>query len=617
LSELRRRSSLSGALGAAAVLAFCLAAHPVPALAGPTFTVASSADFPKKPLSGPACQSTGPNSVCTLRAAIETANAVGTGATIEVPSNLGTYALTPVNGPLQLMVGATIEGTGGQSPRVDGAAAVPPLILITTAATTITGLTFQNGLGGGILAVGGGDVILNAVTVSGITGNPAVFVSGSLTMSGSNVTQNLSGGLLVFGNATVSNSSITHNDQAGGMLVFGTLAMTGGSVTDNQSTANGGGLSTLTMATVAGTIFARNTSTGVGGALNVTGTATLTDLKVTDNVGVVGAGGVLVDGSGGLASATITGSTFSGNTSQGDGGGIGVVTGGLTLSGSTLNGNSSTAGAGGGIAAVESKVALTNDTLSGNTAPSFSGGGIIQESLGFASTHQKASPKPAIALAQSRLQAVRAVLATYKAAATTLPPSVTAPARAPRATPDGLTIESLTISGNSAGSGGGLANSVGMALTVHNSIVAGNTSTAANPDCLGPMTSAGFNLESATDCAFTGNGDKQRSNPQLAPLAANGGPSNTMALMPGSAATDAGDPACPPPAIDQRGVTRHLGPRCDIGAFEGVPVTVTSLPAPPITGHPADADAAWLRVTALAGILAVMVLISMATVVRS
>jgi len=32
---------------------------------------------------------------------------------------------------------------------------------------------------------------------------------------------------------------------------------------------------------------------------------------------------------------------------------------------------------------------------------------------------------------------------------------------------------------------------------------------------------------------------------------------------------------CPPPATDQRGVTRPQGPACDIGAFEVVATTAT------------------------------------------
>ena len=54
----------------------------------------------------------------------------------------------------------------------------------------------------------------------------------------------------------------------------------------------------------------------------------------------------------------------------------------------------------------------------------------------------------------------------------------------------------------------------------------------------------------------------------LGPLADNGGPTLTHALLAGSPAIDAADTAvCP--ATDQRGVARDAA--CDVGAFEFVP----------------------------------------------
>ena len=55
--------------------------------------------------------------------------------------------------------------------------------------------------------------------------------------------------------------------------------------------------------------------------------------------------------------------------------------------------------------------------------------------------------------------------------------------------------------------------------------------------------------------------------PILGPLADNGGPTLTMALLPGSPAIDAGDTSLAP-ATDQRGFPRPAGLAADIGAFE-------------------------------------------------
>ena len=65
--------------------------------------------------------------------------------------------------------------------------------------------------------------------------------------------------------------------------------------------------------------------------------------------------------------------------------------------------------------------------------------------------------------------------------------------------------------------------------------------------------------------------------PLLAPLADNGGPTLTHALLEGSPAIDAGDPSfTPPPDYDQRGVgfPRVLGDAIDMGAFELLTVEV-------------------------------------------
>jgi len=66
--------------------------------------------------------------------------------------------------------------------------------------------------------------------------------------------------------------------------------------------------------------------------------------------------------------------------------------------------------------------------------------------------------------------------------------------------------------------------------------------------------------------------------PKLGPLAANGGPTFTMALLSGSPAIDRIQPDLAPP-IDQRDGTRPVNDLSDIGAYEfGAAVTVTPTP---------------------------------------
>ncbi|GAB4171185.1 MAG: hypothetical protein Kow0020_05800 [Wenzhouxiangellaceae bacterium] len=148
---------------------------------------------------------------------------------------------------------------------------------------------------------------------------------------------------------------------------------------------------------------------------------------------------------------------------------------------------------------------------------------------------------------------------------------------------DGTTrIFNSTFTGNIAASGGGAIWNTG-SLEIYNSTIAGNaghaiTGTGAvglvntiiagnDLNCSGSIVDVGGNLQfggsQPTSCGAT----MPVADPLLDVLADNGGPTRTMALLPGSPAIDAGiNVLCPP--VDQRGVTRPQGPACDIGAFE-------------------------------------------------
>jgi hypothetical protein len=131
-----------------------------------------------------------------------------------------------------------------------------------------------------------------------------------------------------------------------------------------------------------------------------------------------------------------------------------------------------------------------------------------------------------------------------------------------------LAMNNSTVSGNSAG---GIVN--GGTATLQNSIVANNSGS----NCGGTITSHGYNLSSDGTCNFNHAGDLDNHDPMLGPLQNNGGPTPTMAPLSGSLAIDAGNPSgCTDGQgqllkTDQRGQPRPNKEDtggCDMGAYE-------------------------------------------------
>jgi hypothetical protein len=148
------------------------------------------------------------------------------------------------------------------------------------------------------------------------------------------------------------------------------------------------------------------------------------------------------------------------------------------------------------------------------------------------------------------------------------------------------TLTNCTVSGNSARYSGGLAN-IGGTTTLANTIVAANsTGSSSGPDAHGAFTSQGNNLIGETD-GSSGWVSSDRTgtlaqplNPLLAPLGNYGGPTQTMALLPGSPAIDAGNNVLIPAGVttDQRGLSRIVDSAVDIGSFEsqGFAISIVS-----------------------------------------
>lgn len=137
-----------------------------------------------------------------------------------------------------------------------------------------------------------------------------------------------------------------------------------------------------------------------------------------------------------------------------------------------------------------------------------------------------------------------------------------------------MTVTNSTFSGNT-GSGGAIFNNG--TSTLYNTIIAGGGAGGNCSPTPNPVTDGGGNLSDDNTCNF-GSGTNSGSNvpdtgPEglnLAALAANGGPTQTIALLPSSVAISTGVIAdCP--ATDQRGVTRPItgqAPSCSSGAYQ-------------------------------------------------
>jgi hypothetical protein len=470
-------------------------------------------------------------------------------------------------------------GRGGSAPGgglyVNGSS-----LTIASSAIGTNQATGGNGGLGGSNGVGqaGGLYNLGTLTVSNSTlsGNSAqvegggIYNTGSLTVSNSTLSANSatsgSGGAIDNrGALTISHSTLSGNSAngaytsngGGGIYNSGTLTVSDSTLSGNSANfagSVGGGIYNFGTLTVSDSTLSGNSARGYGGGIYNNGTLTVSDSTLSGNSATYGGG--ISNWSG---TVTLSSSTVSSNSATGDGTGLGggiYNNGTLTVSDSTLSSNSAVSG-GGGIFNYRGTVTVSDSALTGNVAP-FSGGNggaIANEDEGT------------LAVSNSTLSGN---LASHAGGGI-----FTAVTHA-------VTLTNATLTDNRANRGGGLDVGSGSPVVLHNTLIADNFRGANGTnrdDVYGKLDLGGdYNLigdgTGMTGLSHGVNGNLVGSasnpiDPLLEPLADNGGPTLTHALLPGSPAIDAGNNAYATD-WDQRGpgYPRVVNGIIDIGAFE-------------------------------------------------
>jgi chitodextrinase len=407
-----------------------------------------------------------------------------------------------------------------------------PLSVTTPTAPPCSAAGLSSAISAANATSGGGTVTLTA-------GCTYTLTSAGPAPDGATGLPAITGTVTVEGNgATITRSTApgtTHfrlfDVAQGGSLTLRNLTLANGLADDGVN--GGGAVYNHGALTVTGGTFSSNSSpasTGTSGGA-IENSGTL-------QVGTsLFTGGVAQEGGGvfNQSTATITQSTFTDNTATIFGGGALLnAFGTMTVTTSTFVGNS---GPGGGVLDNDTTATISDSTMYGNTGGSH-GGGAVQN---FGT----------------------------------------------------LTLTTSTLSGNSSPFGANIYNYGSSQITVSSTIVADGQS---GSNCGGSaVVDGGYNLDTASSCGFTSaQGSRGNAAPQLQPLAANGGPTRTMALTPGSPAVDvipSATQGCSGTG-DQRGVSRPQGAACDIGAYELLSTgSDTQAPTVP-TGLTADSTTA-------------------------
>lgn len=403
------------------------------------------------------------------------------------------------------------------------------------------------------------------------------------------------GAILSWGDLWLKNLIIEANGASYGGAIYsadGSLSIEDSLLRANQASNNGGAIAVSEAGlTVSASLFSANQANLNGGAIALKDSGvTLDQLTLNTNQAGEAGGAIYLQNS----SLTLSNSSFDGNTSLLDGGALASIESSLTLSNSSFTKNNSQNN-GGALALNEvSHGTLSQLNLVGNQANN-NGGAIFHDlASSFQITFSNLQTNHAAAggaiynlgqleLGESSVVSNSATLAgggLHDASnADSTIRNTTFSANQSAANGGGITklgsgslsIVHTTIANNSAQvESGGISHTAG-SLTISHTLIAENKA-ATGKDCVGTLASAGFNLiETSAGCTLANpqSSDLLDQAAQLEALGDNGGLTLSHGLQASSPALDSGSAVSSEcAAIDQRGVQRPQGSRCDIGALE-------------------------------------------------
>ncbi|MBI5293974.1 MAG: S-layer homology domain-containing protein [Chloroflexi bacterium] len=465
-----------------------------------------------------------------------------------------------------------------------------------------------------------------AETTANIIGDNAYNV---VTGGGTDNTAILDGFTITAGRANLLDASFA---TGGGMYNSSSSpTLTNLTFSGNFAAFSGGGMfNSSSSPTLSNVTFGGNWATAGGGMFNTNSNPFLTNVSFQNNSAADGGGMANIN-----SAPVISGGTFDQNTATSKGGGLyndnsdlslsntdftlnNAANGGgiynangsnLMLNGGQIFGNSTTTGNGGGIYNSLSMISLVTVDINSNRADN-SGGGIFNDigNLTSASTFSLTNVKFIMNISNSGGGMYNGELSSGTLTNVEFYENVSTGFQGGgmnNSSAGNLALENVTFTNNYAPKGGGMNNNYTdpslTNVTFHHNGSQGNAgmgggmyNNASHPilintviadsesggDCAGStLDSASSNNlieDSAFACGLT-NGDANGNivglDPNLGPLADNGGFTQTHALLTGSPAIDAGDDAsCPD--TDQRGLSRPWdgdgsgGAACDIGAYE-------------------------------------------------